>query len=290
MKLTFFLVLFFTQLSLIGVSQDSRPNILLIVADDLGYSDLGAYGSEISTPFLDKIAEQSIRFSNFHAMPSCTPTRAILMTGTDNHLVGLGSQEGGFTENQKGKAGYEGYLNERVATLPQVLATSGYRTYMSGKWHLGHHDEHGPSKRGFQETFALMQGGASHFSDQIPLDPNDPTVYRRNGKVVKDLPDDFYSTKNYTDSLLTWVERDKDSSQPFFAYLAYTAPHDPLQAPQSYIDKYKGVYDEGYEILRERKFKALKQKGLIPAGETLALWSHIQKTNWPKFLVPPIKI
>lgn len=260
----------------ITTNKAKSPNILLIVADDLGYSDIGAFGSEIATPVLDKIAAQSRLFSNFHTMPTCAPTRSILLTGTDNHLAGLGAQQGAFTEKQKGNPGYEGYLNHRVAVLPDVLGTAGYNTYMVGKWHLGHETEHAPSKRGFQETFALMPGGASHYADQKPLHPAEPVVYRRNGQVVEKLPDDFYSTKNYTDSLLSWIERDKNNDQPFFAYLAYTAPHDPLQAPKAYIDKYKGKYEEGYEIIRKRRFEQLQKNGLVSKDQELP--------PWPKFI------
>ncbi|MEM1321841.1 MAG: arylsulfatase [Bacteroidota bacterium] len=271
-KLLFFLLI----CAICGYGQDQRPNILLIVADDLGYSDIGAYGGEIATPFLDTIAEQSILFNNFHTLPTCAPTLSVLLTGADNHLVGIGAQEGGFTKKQKGQPGYEGYLNERTVTLPEVLQTAGYRTYMSGKWHLGHHAEQAPCKRGFQETFALMPGGASHYADQKPLHPAEPVVYRRNGQVLKTLPPDFYSTKNYTDSLLLWMERDKQSEQPFFAYLAYTAPHDPLHAPEAYIKKYDGFYEEGYEVLRKKRFAQLQKRGLISPSQSLP--------NWPKFI------
>jgi len=282
MKFHYFIMLLAWSFSIYGYGQDQiraqdypKPNVLLIVADDLGYSDIGAYGSEIATPILDKIAAQSVRFSNFHTMPTCAPTRSILLTGADNHLVGLGAQPGGFTNKQKGRPGYEGYLNARVATLPEVLQTAGYRTYMSGKWHLGHEDERAPHTRGFEETFALMPGGSSHFYDQMPLHPEEPVVYRRNGKVIQTLPQDFYSTKNYTDTLLSWIDRDKESKKPFFAYLAYTAPHDPLQAPQEYIDKYKGVYDEGYEVFRKRRFEGLKEKELISSDQEFPVWPKL---------------
>ena len=275
MKVQFYLILTLCLLRIQGYSQNTRPNILLIVADDLGYTNIGAFGGEIATPVLDKIAAQSRLYSNFHTMPTCAPTRSILLTGSDNHLIGLGTQHTGFIKKNKGIPGYEGYLNHRVTTLPEVLQPEGYRTYMSGKWHLGHEDEQAPSKRGFHETFALMPGGASHYSDQRPLHPGEPAVYRRNGQVLKELPTDFYSTKNYTDSLLSWMERDKNANQPFFAYLAYTAPHDPLQAPKSYIDKYKGKYDEGYEVFRKRRFEALKEKGLISSTQSLPPWSNL---------------
>ncbi len=252
------------------LSSTQPPNILLIIADDLGYSDIGAYGGEIHTPILDKLATQGIKFSNFHTLPTCAPTRSVLLTGTDNHIAGVGAQApAGLTEFQKQHPGYEGYLNHRVATLPQVLQKAGYQTYHVGKWHLGEEEGLKPSERGFTETFGLLQGGASHYADQKPINPREGVTYARNGKTINKLPSDFYSTKNYTDSVLTWMERDKDLGQPFFAHLAYTAPHDPLHAPKSYIEKYKGKYDEGYETLREKRFEQLKAKGLIPASHQL---------------------
>ncbi len=221
-----------------------QPNVLVIVADDMGYSDIGAFGgSDIHTPHIDSLATAGIRLSNFHAQPTCVPTRAELLTGVDHHLSGFGSHV--MTEEQAGKPGYEGHLNGRVVTLAEVLAQQGYRTYLSGKWHLGEELQHGPATRGFQESFTLLPGGASHYADAQAIQPSEPAVYVHNGKVVDKLPDDFYSTKDYTNWMLQWRDRDRDSSKPFFAYLAYTAPHNPLQAPASYIAKCRAVYDAG---------------------------------------------
>ncbi|MFT5576933.1 MAG: arylsulfatase A-like enzyme [Bermanella sp.] len=247
-----------------------RPNILLIVADDLGYTDVGAFGGEIATPNIDRLASEGLRLSNFHVLPTCSPTRSVLLTGVDNHTAGIGSQI--ITAKQEGKPGYEGFLNKRVVTIPEILSTTGYRTYQTGKWHLGVTESQSPFARGFQETFALLPGGGSHFNDQQPLHPAEPVVYRRNGKIVDELPDDFYSTQYYTDMLLSWMERDKNSGQPFFAYLAYTAPHNPLHAPVEYIKRYSGRYDAGYEVLRKARFAALKAQGLIPQNQEMAPW------------------
>ena len=156
----------------LGQPEDSnargeRPNILLIVADDLGYTDIGAFGGEIDTPNLDRLAAEGLRLSNFHVLPTCAPTRAVLLTGVDNHTAGIGSQA--ITAEQQGKPGYEGYLNNRVATLPEVLGAAGYRTYHTGKWHLGVEASHGPHARGFDETFTLLAGGESHFADAYAI-------------------------------------------------------------------------------------------------------------------------
>jgi arylsulfatase A-like enzyme len=184
----------------------------------------------------------------------------------DNHRAGLGTMGEMKTPEMEGNPGYAGYLNFEVAALPEVLKDAGYHTYMAGKWHLGSEEDTIPHARGFEETFILVPGGGSHWSDRLSTTPaawNEMT-YRRNGKVVESLPDDFYSTKDYTDHLLEWIEKDHGDGKPFFAYLSYTAPHDPLHAPREYIDKYKGVYDEGWDALREARLERLKALGIVP--------------------------
>ena len=254
---------------------DSRPNILLIVADDLGYSDIEPFGGEISTPVLGNLAEQGIMLSNFHVLPACSPTRSVLMSGTDNHLAGIGSMGEAMTEKQKGQPGYEGYLNERVPHLPMLLKEAGYHTYLSGKWHLGYDDFNSPYARGFEETFTLLPGVGSHWADQRPLSPPQRMIYRRNGKIVKELPEDFYSSKDYTEYLISWLDRDKTDDNPFFAYLSFTAPHDPLHAPKEYIDKYRRQYDLGYNNLRKTRMEALKDKGIISEDAAMFPWIKI---------------
>jgi arylsulfatase A-like enzyme len=241
-----------------------QPNILLIVADDLGYSDIGPFGADIATPTLDALAREGLMLTNFHVLPSCSPTRSVLLSGVDNHQAGLGTMGEMNTPETEGHPGYAGYLNFEVAALPEVLKAAGYRTYMAGKWHLGFEEETSPHARGFEETFVLVPGGGSHWSDRKPLSPPQTMNYRRNGKLVESLPDDFYSTKDYTDYLLEWIKKDQGDSKPFFAYLSYTAPHDPLHAPREYIEKYKGQYDEGWDALREKRLERLKALGIVP--------------------------
>jgi arylsulfatase len=243
-----------------------RPNILVIVADDLGYSDIGSFGGEIATPTLDRLAEEGLRLSNFHVLPSCSPTRSSLLSGTDNHVAGLGTMGEFVTAEAEGHPGYEGYLNFQVAALPEVLRAGGYHTYMAGKWHLGHEEETSPHARGFEETFALLPGGGSHWSDRKALSPLEPMTYWRNGEPVEELPDDFYSTEYYTDMVLQFIERNRGDGVPFFAYLSFTAPHDPLHAPEEYIDKYRGKYDEGWDVLRADRLQALRGLGIVPEG------------------------
>ncbi|MEH6570994.1 MAG: arylsulfatase [Halioglobus sp.] len=243
--------------------EQRRPNILLIVADDLGYSDIGSFGGEIATPTLDRLADEGLQLSNFHVLPTCSPSRSVLLSGADNHVAGLGTMGELKTPEMQGHSGYAGYLNFEVAALPEVLQAGGYQTYMAGKWHLGHEKDTIPHARGFDETFALLPGGGSHWRDMKPLSPPQTMIYSRNGQKVESLPDDFYSTTYYTDTILNSIDQGKDDGKPFFAYLSYTAPHDPLHAPEAYIDKYKGRYDEGWDVLREQRLQSLKALGII---------------------------
>jgi len=244
-----------------GASQ--RPNILLIVADDLGYSDVGFMGSEIRTPNLDALARSGVIFTDFYAAPTCSPSRAMLLTGTDSHLAGLGTMAERLQPWHDGVPGYEGYLNWRVVTVARLLKDAGYRTYMAGKWHLGIQDEQGPHKRGFEQSFALLEGGASHFSDASGLSQRHPRAsYRENGRPTE-LPDTFFSTRFYTDKIISYIDADREQSKPFFAYIAYTAPHWPLQVPDAYLEHYSGSYDDGYDELKSRRLIRGKQLGLL---------------------------
>lgn len=258
-----------------------RPNILLIMADDLGYSDIGRFGGEIATPNLDRLAHEGVTMTRFHASPFCSPTRAMLMSGSDNHLVGFGDMAELITKEQKGKPGYEGYLNERVVTVAQVLKDAGYRTAMTGKWHLGVPEQFSPAARGFDQSYAMVQGGASHYSDQsgiVAVDPNKPprAIYRENGKQV-DVPSDFYSTDFYASKLIDYLKSGEQSGKPFFGYLAFTAPHWPLQAHDVDIAKYEGRYKEGYEALRTERLARMKQLGIVPADTDV----FVRDKTWP---------
>jgi arylsulfatase A-like enzyme len=193
-----------------------QPNILLIVADDLGYSDIGPFGADIATPTLNALAREGMMLTNFHVLPSCSPTRSVLLSGMDNHRAGLGTMGELKTPQMEGLSGYAGYLNFEVAALPEILKAAGYHTYMAGKWHLGLDLETSPHARGFEETFILVPGGGSHWSDRKPVSPPETMIYRRNGKIVESLPDDFYSTKDYTDYLLEWIKKDEGDGKPFF--------------------------------------------------------------------------
>jgi len=245
------------------LQSETKPNILLIVLDDAAYSDFGVYGGEIETPHIDALAGQSLSFSQFHVTPNCSSTRASLLTGMDHHRTGLGTH-GVATKNQKGKPGYEGFLNNRVITLAEAMQAAGYRTMMAGKWHLGSRDPNTwPAARGFDDTFALINGGASHWQDNLPLFPSKPSIYSRNGKAIKKLPEGFYSTTNYTSAMIDFIDTNSKSGKPFMGYLAYTAPHNPLHAPAETIAKYKDRYKTGWDALQQFRLAGLKSKGLI---------------------------
>ena len=245
-------------------AQRVQPNILLIVADDMGYSDVGAFGGEIATPNLDRLAANGIILKNFYTGPTCSISRAMLMSGVDNHVAGLGNMAETVADNQLGLPGYEGYLNNRVDTIAEVLRSVGYHTYMSGKWHLGMQQEHAPSSRGFDQTFALLYGGGSHFADMAGGDAHrNPLLYRDNGRLIDELPVDFYSTTYYTDRLIAQIDSNTGDGKPFFAFLSFTAPHWPLQVPDEYLDKYRGSYDIGYDLAREQRFEKQKNLGLV---------------------------
>ncbi len=240
-----------------------QPNILVIVVDDLAYTDLGIYGGEISTPNIDALARQGTLLNTFYSSATCSPTRSMLLSGADNHVAGLGTMNGYQMADQEGKPGYLGYLNHKVAALPELLAEAGYRTYMTGKWHLGATEETGPWARGFDSSFVLLDGGAGAFANRLQIFGPDKAKYRDNGATVETLPADFYSTRFYTERMIRYIEEGKTTGKPFFAYLAYTSPHWPMQAPRESIERYRGKYDGGYDALRATRLANLKRLALI---------------------------
>jgi arylsulfatase len=252
---------------------DILPNILLIVADDLGYTDLGSYGGDIETPNLDVLAKHGVQFSGFQTAPFCAVTRAMLLSGNDNHIAGMGSQD-----LRTGVFGYEGLLTDRIVPFPALLQRAGYHTYMAGKWHLGTSPEANPQVKGFEHSFVLLEGAGNHYDDQgvfydVPVSP-----YTEDGTQAHWKEGD-YSTDFYTDKLISFIDRNKDDGEPFFAYAAYTSPHWPLQVDPRYREKYQGKFDDGYEKLKERRFENLKAIGLIPDDAALPP-SHPRVKPW----------
>ena len=255
-------IVFFCWPSSLLAKEETRPNILLIVVDDMGYSDIGPFGGEVRTLALDSLAKSGMRFTDFHTSVSCSPTRSMLLSGTDNHLAGLGNMSEGLFPNQIGEPGYEGHLSDRVVSMATLLRDTGYFTCMSGKWHLGEEVEHDPYNKGFQKAYTMLQGGASHFDTEWMMYANYTPIYRENGVRVH-VPKGFYSTEFYTDKIMEYIDS-RDAGKPFFAYLSYTAVHDPIHVPDKWLDKYKGRYDKGYEALRKERLNSLQKLGFIP--------------------------
>ncbi|KAI9148951.1 Arylsulfatase [Paramyrothecium foliicola] len=278
-----------------SLPEPRKPNFLIIVADDLGYSDIGCYGSEIETPNLDRLAKTGLRLTNFHTASACSPTRSMLFSGTDNHIAGLGQMTEhmrGYVDAYKGRPGYEGYLNFRVAALSEILQDAGYHTIMSGKWHLGLSKETAPCSRGFDKSFVFLSGCCNHYNYEPQLDEPSHGIFTpmdagkfwmEDDKFIdrtKDIPADFYSTTTFSDRLVDYLEAGENKEQPFFAYLPFTAPHWPLQAPRETIEKYRGWYDDGPAKLRAKRLKRLVELGLIkedvePAPMTHELWDSM---------------
>ena len=254
--------------------QPARPNIVLMVADDLGYSDIGAFGGEISTPNLDSLAAHGLMLTNFHAAPTCGPTRAMLMTGIDPHPVGMATNAATLRRlpHLKGRPGYDGHLNQRAVTVATLLRDAGYQTYVAGKWDLGGNEGSRPVDRGFDKSFVLSAGGASHFSDmEGSLRGDGGAKYLEDDEVVESLPDDFYSSRFYVDRAMEYIGAG-DPEKPFFAYVAFTAPHWPLQVPDDWLDRYRGRYDGGWHDLARARLARQLELGLIdevPAYEPL---------------------
>lgn len=272
----FFSVLLASTIMLSCTKQEKeitkKPNIVLIVADDLGFGDIGCYGGDIKTPNIDKLSHRGIKFSSFHTAPMCAPTRAMLLSGNDNHIAGMGSQ-GNVTD----VFGYEGRLTNRIVTIPALLKQSGYHTYMAGKWHLGKTPESNPHQKGFEHSFVLLEGAGNHYNNRSAL-YNKLSSYTEDGNPTS-WTEGNYSTDFYTDKLIEYIDSDKRDNKPFFAFAAYTSPHWPLQVDKKYWKKYKGLYDDGYEKLRERRLVSLKKAGIIPKN-AISPPSHVRVMPW----------
>ena len=251
-------------------AQGRKPNIVIILGDDLGYSDMGMFGSEFKTPNLDSLAKDGVRFTNFYTHATCSPTRSMLLSGVDNHLNGLGNMDEWAAPNQVGQPGYEGDLNDRVATLPELLKNAGYHTYMVGKWHLGKAPDKIPAARGFERDFSLLDGAGSYwdmsnFTMSVPR-----SVFTEDGRYLTELPKGYYATKTYTDKLISFIDANKGDGKPFFAYVAHQAPHDPYHLPKEWRNLHVGQYDRGWDALRKERLDRQVELGIVPKGASLA--------------------
>ncbi len=240
----------------------SRPNIILIMADDMGYSDIGCFGSEIQTPNLDHMARNGLRMTQFYNASRCCPTRASLLTGLYPHQAGVGDMVA-----NRGHAAYQGYLNQQCVTIAEALKPAGYQTYMAGKWHVGTQPDQWPVKRGFDRYFGLIDGASSYFNNH-PYRSNQTLTTALDDQPVTTGPD-YYATNAYTDYALKFIDTNPKDT-PFFLYLAFTAPHWPLHALPQDVAKYRGKYDGGWDEVRAARFSRMKKLGILNAGTTLS--------------------
>ncbi|MDF9832150.1 arylsulfatase A-like enzyme [Ereboglobus sp. PH5-5] len=267
-----------------------QPNIIVILSDDMGYSDIGCYGSEIRTPALDALAARGLRFTQFYNGARCCPTRAALLTGLYAHQAGMGA----MTRNHK-LPGYTGSIRENCMTIAEMLRPAGYATYAVGKWHVSRNakeTQNLPLQRGFDHYYGMLIGSASYYDpsslarDNTIITPyNDPEGYRP-------ANNQFYLTDAIGDNAVRYLEQharknsaSADASKPFFMYVAFTAAHWPLQAFPEDIAKYKGAYDAGYDAIRQARHKRLAELGLLPPGTKLSppdntAWKDIQDKEW----------
>ncbi len=256
-----------------------RPNIVILLADDWGFTDVGAFGGEIATPNIDALAAKGVRFSNFHVAGSCSPTRAMLQTGVINHRAGLGNMPETIPPEHLGKPGYEAQLNNRVVTIADQLRAGGYRTYLTGKWHLGHTPDTLPTARGYDRALALAQSGADNFEDKPNLLIYDKTEWSEDGKPVK-LPKRFYSSTLIVDRMVRYIDSGKASGKPFLASVNFIANHIPVQARDADIAAYAGRYNAGWTALRNERRAAVIAKGLMPAD--IAMVTMGTSGDWSK--------
>lgn len=250
----------------------TRPNIVFILADDLGYTDIAPYGSEVNTPTLSALAEQGVRFSNYHTAANCAPARAMLLTGVDNHLAGVPNIPEMLAPEQRAHAHYQGVLGDNVVTVATLLEGAGYRTSMAGKWHLGSTPDKLPRRRGFQRTVAMMDSGADNWEQRPYLPLYEEANWFADGERYT-LPNDFYSSRFLIDKTIEFIDSNITDDQPFFAYVPFMAVHIPVQAPQEFIDRYMGVYDAGWDVLREQRLQRAIELGLVPADTAMTRMS-----------------
>ncbi|MBM3813952.1 MAG: arylsulfatase [Acidimicrobiia bacterium] len=260
----------------VSAQSSSRPNIILIMADDMGYSDIGCYGGEVRTPNLDRLARRGIRFTQFYNTARCCPTRASLLTGLYNHQTGVGHMV-----NDRGHPAYQGYLNDRCVTIAEALKPAGYRTYMSGKWHVGERRPHWPCDRGFDRYYGLISGGSNFFR----LDPGRQMAIDNEPHTPSG--DSFYMTDAFTDNAVNFLDS-HTGRDPFFLYLAYTAPHWPLHAWPDDIARYRGKYLSGWDRLRASRHERMIELGIVekkwpitPRDAKVPAWDNVtNKDEW----------
>jgi arylsulfatase len=254
-------------------SVPEKPNILLIVADDFGYTDLSAFGGDIETPNLDGLISEGVTFTRFQTAPFCAVTRAMMLSGNDNHIAGMGSQD-----LKTDVFGYEGHLTDRIIPIPALLREAGYSTNIAGKWHLGNQPEHDPTLKGFDYSFVNLEGGGNHYSSRGIFPGTPVSKYTEHGGDAT-WPEGAYSTDLFTNKIISYIDSARIQNKPFFSFAAYTTPHWPLQVDPEYWKKYEGQYDDGYDVLRMKRFNKMKELNLIPDEAELPE-QHRRVTPW----------
>ena len=246
----------------------ARPNIVVILADDMGFSDIGCYGSEIPTPNIDRLGNEGVRLSQFYNTSRCCPTRAALLTGLYSHQAGIGHMIDDYAAKARAKLNSPAYttkLNDRCVTIGEVLTAAGYETMMSGKWHVGSEREAWPDKRGFARSFCVVGGAMNYFGGGIQHVAGESRMQLALDGKPWEIPDEgFYSTDAFTDQAIQFIRERKDPAKPFFLYLAYNAPHWPIHALPNDIAKYRGKYRAGFGEIRQARFDRQVAMGLFP--------------------------
>lgn len=277
------LLLFGVKESLLQAATQTRPNIVLILADDLGYSDIGCFGSEIATPSIDRLAKTGVALTQFYNHARCCPTRAALLTGRYQHQVGIGEMIDDYAAAARKAANsptYQDHLSTSSPTIAELLRVAGYRTLMTGKWHLGKRPDEWPVRRGFDRSFVQIDGAMNYYGGDSKDGP-------RAKMALDDQPfvpphDGFYSTDAFTDHAIRFIEEAVRQPQPkpFFLYLAFNASHWPLQAPEDEVAKYKGAYDRGWQAIRDRRLTKMKQLGIVPTEQAMAPMDRGNAKPW----------
>jgi arylsulfatase A-like enzyme len=281
------LLLLFLNMHLHGAAP--RPNIIWIMADDMGFSDIGCYGGEISTPNIDALAKNGLRYTQFYNTSRCCPTRASLLTGLYPHQAGVGHMVDSYAAERRAafnSPAYSDRLSPATPTIAEVLKQAGYRTFMAGKWHLGYRPEEWPAARGFDRSFTLIEGAMNYFGygPQHSLPKGEqgygPMALDRDEYVPP--KDGFFATDTFTDYAIKFIREHRGRREPFFLYVAHVAPHWPLHARPEAIEKYRGKYREGWDKLREQRYQRLVEEGIIdrrwplaPRPENLPAWDAI---------------
>ena len=259
------LVFGFLLISVFGlplITQAERsPNIVLILADDLGFSDLGSYGSEIATPNLDRLAYEGLRFSSYHTAASCAPTRAMLVTGHDSHLVGVPNIPEAIPGSQIREPNYQGVLSKDFETIAEMLERKSYRNYFAGKWHLGMDEERLPFARGFHRSLSMADTGSDNWEQKPYLPIYGSANWFEDGERIR-LPEDYYSSSYIVDKTIQYLDEGPQGN-PFFAFVSFMAVHIPVQAPAEYRDRYKQMYFDGWEALAEERSKGLAKMNIL---------------------------